>query len=70
MSIKMGGYLCDKCRQFIIYPTDPHYLQARLLLENPNIMLRIYCKPCGDLKARVEHTMRLENELPERTDND
>lgn len=56
----MGGYICDKCRVILLYPEDPHYLQAKLLLENPNIILRIFCKECGEIVERAEHTMKLE----------
>lgn len=51
--MKMGGYICDYCRVILLYPEDPHYLQAKLLLENPNIILRIYCKECEKVIKKI-----------------
>jgi len=63
MSIKMGGYICDQCRVIIIEPDDGRGIYRAIvrLLENTNLVLRIYCPSCGEIVERTEHTMKLEN---------
>ena len=57
MSLKMGGYICDKCRKVIIDPNEELY-GAILRFKRP-ITIRIFCEECGEMVERVEHTMKL-----------
>lgn len=57
MSIKMGGYICDRCRVVVLEPTEELY-GAILTCLKP-LTIRIFCKECGEVVERVEHTMKL-----------
>ena len=56
----MGGYICDKCRKVIFYPGTIYYTLTKMLSEHPNSIFRIFCKECGEIVERAEHTMKLE----------
>ena len=50
MGLKMGGYICDKCRVIILQPHD--ITKEFMKLYREHYML-VYCKSCGEVIEKV-----------------
>lgn len=59
MSLKLEGYICDKCSKVILDILSSIIIQ-NIIDEKPGVICRIYCPSCGEIVKRAEHTMKLE----------
>lgn len=62
MGIKMGGYICDNCRNVIIQPQSQVYgLLVKLISLDPTLPIYIYCNDCNKQMQGIQQVIQGED---------